>query len=322
MTEVVSTDSTGTSRHCSLAVDSTGSVHIAWRDETDYSGAGLDDDIFYKQWNSTAEVWIFTAVVSTESTDDSLNPSLAVDSLNNVHVAWEDSTNLDAEVDWDIFYKNMTDALIWSTTDIVSNDSTTSSVEASLAIDSLDNVHIAWRDLTDYAGAGFDYDIFYKHWNITTLSWTTTEVVSTESTGDSWTPSLVVDSEGNKHFAWEDYMDYDSSGTDYDIFYKRWNSSTSSWITTEVISTESTLNSRIPWLGLGTNGYVHIVWFDYTEYGGSGTDADIFYKYLGPLVIPELPLSYSNSTVIVIAGLIICSFAILRVKKGIRKRKI
>ncbi len=32
----------------------------------------------------------------------------------------------------------------------------------SLAVDSAGNVHIAWADTTDYAGAGTDYDIFYK----------------------------------------------------------------------------------------------------------------------------------------------------------------
>ena len=52
-------------------------------------------------------------------------------------------------------------------------------------------------------------------------SWTTTEVVSTESNGDSRDTSLAVDSAGNVHVAWHDHTDYAGSGTDYDIFYKR-----------------------------------------------------------------------------------------------------
>ena len=71
--------------------------------------------------------------------------------------------------------------------------------------------------------------------------WSTTEVVSTESTTNSYYPSLAVDAVGNVHIAWEDWM----LGM-MDIFYKRWDSSSSSWFTTEVVSTESTDISTNP----------------------------------------------------------------------------
>ena len=76
-----------------------------------------------------------------------------------------------------------------------------------------------------------------------TWKWTPTEVVSTESTDNSNIPSLAVDSEGNIHIAWLDHTDYAGSGADYDIFYKRWEVSNSSWTTTEVVSTESNRSS-------------------------------------------------------------------------------
>lgn len=50
--------------------------------------------------------------------------------------------------------------------------------------------------------------------------WSPTEVVSTESTGNSYNPSLAVDTLGNVHVAWDDLTDYLESGTDEDIFYK------------------------------------------------------------------------------------------------------
>ncbi len=58
--------------------------------------------------------------------------------------------------------------------------------------------------------------------------WNLTEVVSTESTSTSQDPSLAVDSIGNVHLAWYDWTNYDSSGTDPDIFYKRWDAVTAS----------------------------------------------------------------------------------------------
>jgi len=51
--------------------------------------------------------------------------------------------------------------------------------------------------------------------------WTATKVVSTESTDDSWSPSLGVGPDGTAHIAWVDKTDYCGSGSDADIFYKK-----------------------------------------------------------------------------------------------------
>jgi len=52
-------------------------------------------------WPSTTEI------VSTESSQSSYAPSIAVDILGTVHIAWHDSTNYGASGnDMDIFYKS------------------------------------------------------------------------------------------------------------------------------------------------------------------------------------------------------------------------
>ncbi|MFA5102676.1 MAG: PKD domain-containing protein, partial [Candidatus Thermoplasmatota archaeon] len=103
------------------------------------------------------------------------------------------------------------------------------------------------------------------------------EVVSTESTSYSSDPSLFVDSSGTVHVAWEDETDYGGSGSDPDIFYKR-KPSGGSWTVTELVSTESTSYSWYPSLFVDSSGTVHVAWDDATDYGGSGSDRDIFYK--------------------------------------------
>ncbi len=56
--------------------------------------------------------------------------------------------------------------------------------------------------------------------HVNSIGWTSTEVVSTESTGNSYDPSLGVGSDGTVHITWTDDTDYDGSGTDDDILYK------------------------------------------------------------------------------------------------------
>jgi len=105
------------------------------------------------------------------------------------------------------------------TTEVVSTESASNSYRPHLVVDSNGNVHVAWYDISDYGGSGTDADIFYKV-KPAGGTWTTTEVVSTESTGSSLNPFLVVDSDGDIHVAWEDYTNTLGSGPDADIFYK------------------------------------------------------------------------------------------------------
>ncbi|MFX0098301.1 MAG: PKD domain-containing protein, partial [Candidatus Hodarchaeota archaeon] len=275
VTEVVSTESTGTSQYPSITVDGSGNAHVAWQDWTNYSGSGTDQDIFYKRWDATAGSWTVTEVISTESTLDSYYPWIAVDGSGNVHVAWHDFLIPDI----DIFYKrwNATTGS-WMATEVVSTESTGDSRSPSIAVDGSGNVHVAWYDYTNYNGSGTDQDIFYKRWNATAVNWTATEVVSTESTGGSSFPSIAVDGSGNVHVAWQDWTNYSGSGTDQDIFYKRWDFTAGSWTVTEVVSIESMGDSYAPSIAVDGPGNVHVAWNDYTNYSGSGTDRDVFYK--------------------------------------------
>ncbi len=303
-TEVVSTESTDSSYTPSLAVDTLGNVHIAWFDMTDYAGSGAEEDIFYKRWEDTSSSWTTTEVVSTESVGSSVFPSLAVDTLGNIHVAWQSVDVGGTLSEHQISYKRWdASSQTWTTTELVSTESTDFSGYPSLAVASSGNVHIAWQDWSDYAGSGTDADIFYKSWDASSSSWSTTEVVSTESTSWTFTPSIVVDTLGNIHIAWFDLTDYAGAGTDVDIFYKRFDSSSSSWTITDVVSTESTLDSEDSSLVVDTLGNIHIAWTDDTDYAGAGTDADIFYKrwdsFYSAWTITEVvtPESTSNSYV-------------------------
>jgi ribosomal protein L31 len=278
-TEVVSTESTSNCYYPTIAVDGSGNVHIAWADYTDYSSSGTDSDIFYKCWNATTAAWTTTEVVSTESTDDSSYPTIAMDGSGNVHIAWHDFTDYGGSgTDLDVFYKcwNATTA-VWTTTEVISTESTDFSSIPTIAVDGSGNVHIAWQDHTDYGGSGTDLDIFYKRWNPTTAIWTTTEVIFTENNDTCTSLTMAADGSGNAHIVW---YDYGGSGTVGGIVYKRWNATTAIWTTTEEVSTESTGNSYNPTIAVDGSGNVHIAWTDTTDYSGSGTDSDIFYKKL------------------------------------------
>jgi hypothetical protein len=75
-----------------VAVDSNGTVHVAWQEHTPGSA-----DIFYA--NSIS--WLITLTNISNTVDNSYSATIAVDSSNVVHVAWEEGS---VGPDWDIYY--------------------------------------------------------------------------------------------------------------------------------------------------------------------------------------------------------------------------
>ena len=276
-TMAVSTQSTEDSYDPSSAVDSSGNVHIAWTDETSYLGSGTDKDIFYRRYEPGSG-WITVDVVSTQNTGYSINPSLAVDWQGNAHVVWEDNTNYeDCGNDFDVFYKRWQVAQgTWTNTEVVSIGSDAWSGEPAVAVDSDGMVHVVWSDGTNYESCGTDYDVFYKRYDPGS-GWGDVVVVSTESTESSLFLSIAVGPDDAVHVVWSDLTNYESCGIEYDVFYKRYDPS-SGLGNLVVVSTESTGNSLFPSVAADSLNNVHIAWHDLTNYAGSGTDSDIFYK--------------------------------------------
>ena len=135
-----------------MAVDSSGNVHVAWADLTDYGGAGTDQDIFYRRFE-------FALPAEPASLRD------LVEFPGAVHL--RDLYEATYPPDWETLTK----------TEVVSTVSTGDSLYPSLAVDSSGNVHVAWVDSTDYGGSGTDPGIFYRRSGPDKI-WTLTEMMS------------------------------------------------------------------------------------------------------------------------------------------------
>lgn len=279
-TQVISTESTDLSDEATISVDSEGNIEIIWTDSTDYLGSSTDCDIFHKSFDVHSQEWIATDVISTESTLDSCNASHEQDAEGNIHVVWFDYTEYGGSgTDYDIFYKCWNATLeTWGTTQVVSTESTVSSDYPDIAVDKKGNVHVVWHDRTDYAGAGTDWDVFYRCWNATLGTWGTTQVVSTESTENAYYPDIAVDKKGKVHVVWHDLTDCLGAGTDYDVFYKSLDPKEGIWTALELISSQSSRASARTDIIAGYDNSIHVVWHDSTDYYGAGTDWDIFYR--------------------------------------------
>ncbi len=278
--ELVSEGSSAYSEVAVIAIDPSGTVHVAWREADVLLSSGVDPDIFYRQ--KTSSGWGTIELVSTESTESSVFVAIAADSNGFAHVIWEDPASfIDADSDQDILYKYRNAAGIWSAAVMVSDLSDQHAYSPEIEVDSEDNILLAWCDYSNVLTAGLDRDVFFKELKNDLTTWTSTELISPMSGDESVDPKLASSSDGTIHLVWYDYEDYLESGTDADIFYRKYDPITESWTIAEVISTESTAHSYYVEIAIDdTAGYLYLAWTDLTPIGGPGYFDNIFFKYL------------------------------------------
>ncbi len=158
----------------------------------------------------------------------------------------------------------------------------------SLQLDPSGNLCIAWRDVTPG-----HYQIFFARWNGS--SWvnaqgaalTLTNGNVSNNSGNSFYPSLQLDSSGNPCIAWSD----NTPGND-EIFFARWNGS--SWVNAQGATltgtngnvSNSSRCSRHPSLQLDSAGNPCIAWRDDT----SGNTEIFFARWNGTQQGPRLPV--------------------------------
>lgn len=270
--EVVSTESTSGSDSATIAIDSENNIHVTWSDYTNILESDADEDVFYKQ-RSSSGIWSTTELVSSDSTLGVDRPVIHVDAKDIAHIVWSDDTD-----GWDVLYKRRTSAGIWSSTFTVSEYSTLTAYTPRIDSDATGNIYFIWTDETNYGGSGVDLDIFFRTLDEDLTTWSPYTVISTESDDVSGIPNISVDDLDRIHISWIDKSDYDSAGTDWDVFYKYYDPQFDTWHISEVVSPESDSPSTELRM-ISDDSHLYLVWEDRTEYSGVGPDADIFFKY-------------------------------------------
>lgn len=140
------------STHPAIVADAYGWVHVFWSEKM--GGAPMADDqvaqggntLLYRRWDGQA--WGEPCDILAVANDDNANfVSAAVDGANQLHVVWAGTSNL---------YYSTAPAMTadspwaWSTPYVVSADSAGSAYVCDIAVDSKNNVHIAYAE----GGAG------------------------------------------------------------------------------------------------------------------------------------------------------------------------
>jgi hypothetical protein len=256
-------NTSGDSQVPSIAVASSGDLHVVWDDDT----TGISE-IYYSRF--TGGSWSPTPENISNNPGVSWYPSIAADSLDNLHVVWQDDTTGNTE----IYYCRFTGGS-WSPTPENISNTSGDSQEPSIAVESPTKLHVVWYD--DTSGI---IEIYYS--GFTGGSWSPTPENISNTPGNSYYPSIAVDSSGDLHVVWAD----DIMGI-FEIYYSGFIGGSWSPTTENISNTPG--NSLFSSIGVDSSDNLHVVWMD-------GITDDIYYKIGKGMCWWPSPINVSNTS--------------------------
>ncbi|MCG2826508.1 MAG: right-handed parallel beta-helix repeat-containing protein [Thermoplasmatales archaeon] len=245
-------------------------LHLVWVDER-WGGYG-HKEICYKRSVDGGKNWsedLRLTNTSLNDTGESGLPSLAVDSMGSVHIAWYCGKGDKQQV----YYTKSGDGSNWTESLLLNPDGSKSwgGYPPAIAVDSYYNLYVIWEE-----GGSFKEQFYYKKWERCNNTWSQKKKL-TNSPKHANSPSLVIDSSDTLHLIWDDYRDEVTN-----LWYKK-----------SADGTRWTKDKRITYfpstswqsaLTIDSSNVLHLVWVDHRD-----DIREIYYKRtLNPVTEPPI----------------------------------
>jgi len=266
----------------SIAIDSNDEIHIVW------DGYVIDHlEPYYKKLDNNGNILVDDKILNSDLFG-SYGLNVVADSNNIIHITWTDYRDGNQEIYYEKLDNNgntlMDDKRL--TTD------PGESFRRTMAIDSDNNIHMAWEDNRDG-----NFEIYYKQFPVGATQEEIDDIDDkrlTTAPDNSYTPAMAIDSNSDVHIVWNDRRDGNT-----EIYYKKLDNSGDTLVDDKRLTTGSSL-SVSPAIAIDSNNNVHIVW-ENDEYSGSGANPmnwEIYYTKLdnsGDSLVDDKMLADSSS---------------------------
>lgn len=290
-------DDSDTERKPVIGVDSQDHVHIVWQSHSGDDIAYIKLDPYLDDMDGdAATLAAIRLVVKTilYSYDYQMDPRIAIDSNDDVHVVWENYN------DYEIAYMQLNSGggVVVGYT-VVAGTSTNWQRRPFVAVDSNDDPHIVWND-----DMGTSYnEIFYAMLSgVDGSHLIDATLITPDADDDSMRSDIVVDDKDMVHVFWSD-----KNALEQEIFYTKLDPSLDDQdgdpadesaitvIDDTMLTTDDGNSSSCPQAAFQC-GYIHVTWKD-AHWAGDPPE-DVFYMVLdtdGNVVVPVTALTTGST---------------------------
>ena len=225
-------------------------------------------------WTDTSEIYIKmstdygTTWLPEQRITDAINertyPSVALDTLNRVHVVWMDMRD---GVGWQVYCKRSTDGgLTWGNDIRISLDDDYSQ-SPSVATDGANEVYVVWFDSVDF----WDHDIYFRKSNDGGVNWGSEIRISTGQSVEDY-PTIAYEPLDKIHIAWPDYR----NDVQYDIYYRRSTDRGNTWGPQTNLTPDTF--GQVECSIAASSSHLHLAWCDARNSQPLEPDVEVYYK--------------------------------------------
>jgi len=251
----------------SIAVGSNGVAYLAF---AGWAGPTTGTDVFFTK-SSNGRTWMPPVRVNNDATAFAqTNPSLALDSGNNISIAWVDGRSGNQDI-W--FSRSTNGGQSFSANVLVNLVTTNAQTEVRIAVDPVDSmlIHAVW---TDTRAAG-NFDIYYANSTDGGLSFNPSSRVNNDAgAAEQATPVIAVAPNRDVDVVWRDARSAATKGTD--IYAARSTNRGATWIypaTPWVNDDSGIVPQQDPTMAIDRAGTIYVAW---TDYRSGTTSPDIY----------------------------------------------
>jgi len=250
----------------SIAVGSDGVAYLAF---AGWAGPTTGTDVFFTK-SSNGRTWIPPVRVNNDATAFAqTNPSLALDSGNNISIAWVDGRSGNQDI-W--FSRSTNGGQSFSANVLVNLVTANAQTEVRIAVDPVDSmlVHAVW---TDTRAAG-NPDIYYANSTDGGLSFNPSSRVNNDAgAAEQASPVIAVAPNRDVDVVWRDARSAATKGTD--VYAARSTNRGATWIypaTAWVNDDSGNAAQQEPTIAIDRAGSIYVAWTDFR----SGPNPDIY----------------------------------------------
>jgi hypothetical protein len=262
-----------------IAADSSGNIHVVWRDNNFSAKFPYDSTVKHAIWYTNAYQWKHDFDVN-EITAEFRILRITADAKGNIHLVTDGGHG-----EQQLYYMFWDGASrVWSSPEEILTRFN-GAHRPDIAVDSIGDVHVVYDDIVDENGQVADFDIWYSRRDKTTGQWDTPKQMNDDGSdfSNAYTPSIAIDRFDNVHVVWNDHnWTYSATGQDTEIFFRRYDASGGAWSEMTVVSDDHA-NNTMPSCGevvaVDSAGNAHIIWTDRSDLDQIGDERyDVFYR--------------------------------------------